>query len=218
MRNVRLLPSHHDAYLLSAVHFSSEGFVWLRVPVSLQRPVQWTTAAATAHATIQWRGSAAAAPSASICSRTARPAKVKATPFAPHLLKWFSRLPGTLERLPPPGAPREDQVVYPVPTFCNHWIFLRIDDIIDIVRRHQSYTSFLLFNCLSSVTFRDATYYLHSFFPSSRSVWQAEHPQLKQPPYRSNVFLLFYMSNKIDLGAIENYIWKKKKKKKTKED
>lgn len=53
------------------------GFLSLWVPVSLQRPVQWTTAAVTAHVMIQWRGSAAAVPLASLCSRTARPVKVK---------------------------------------------------------------------------------------------------------------------------------------------
>ncbi len=53
------------------------GFVWLWVLVPLQRPVQWTMAAVIARVMIQWQESAAAVLSASLCSRTARPAKVK---------------------------------------------------------------------------------------------------------------------------------------------
>lgn len=53
------------------------GFLWLWVLVSLQRPVQWTMAAVIAHVMIQWQESAAAVLLASLCSRTARPAKVK---------------------------------------------------------------------------------------------------------------------------------------------
>lgn len=45
--------------------------------VSLQRPVQWTMAAAIAHVMIRWQESAAAVLLASLCSRTARPVKVK---------------------------------------------------------------------------------------------------------------------------------------------
>lgn len=56
------------------------GVVWLWLPVSLQRPAQWTMAAATAHVMIQWQGFAAAVLLDSLYSRTARPAKVKPHP------------------------------------------------------------------------------------------------------------------------------------------
>lgn len=44
---------------------------------SLQRPVRWTMAAAIAPAMTRWRASAAAVLLASLCSRTARPVKVR---------------------------------------------------------------------------------------------------------------------------------------------
>lgn len=57
-------------------------FVWLWVLAPLQRPVQWTMAAVIAHVMIQWQESAAAVPLDSLYSRTARPAKVRASPAA----------------------------------------------------------------------------------------------------------------------------------------
>lgn len=51
-------------------------FVWLWVPVSLQRPARWTTAAVTARVTTRSQECAAAVLLASRCSQTAKPAKV----------------------------------------------------------------------------------------------------------------------------------------------
>lgn len=77
------------------------------VLVPLQRPVQWTMVAVIAHVMIQWQESAAAVLLASLCSRTARPAKVKhrhSNCSCHHINPPPVVLPGTLELLPPPGA------------------------------------------------------------------------------------------------------------------
>lgn len=77
------------------------------VLVPLQRPVQWTMVAAIAHVMIQWQESAAAVLLASLCSQTARPAKVKhrhSNCSCHHINPPPVVLPGTLELLPPPGA------------------------------------------------------------------------------------------------------------------
>lgn len=63
----------------SAVYIST-GFVWLWVPVSLQRPVRWTTAAVTARVTTRSQECAVAVLLASLCSQTAKPVKVKHHP------------------------------------------------------------------------------------------------------------------------------------------
>lgn len=60
----------------SAMYISA-GFVWLWVPVSLQRPVRWTTAAVTARAMTRSQECAVAVLLASLCSQTAKPVKVK---------------------------------------------------------------------------------------------------------------------------------------------
>lgn len=65
---------------LASVAYISTGVVWLCVPVSLQRPARWTTAAVTARVTTPSQECDAAVPWASLCSRTAKPVKVKAPP------------------------------------------------------------------------------------------------------------------------------------------
>lgn len=67
--------SRSGQHVLRMIIIFCGGFVWLLV--SLQRPVRWTTVAATARVTTRWQESAAAVQLALLCSRTGRPVKVK---------------------------------------------------------------------------------------------------------------------------------------------
>lgn len=74
----------------ASVVYIATGFVWQWVPVSLQRPVLWTTAAVTARVTTRSQECAVAVLLASLCSQTAKPVKVKHHPHINLLAVVFS--------------------------------------------------------------------------------------------------------------------------------
>lgn len=126
------------------------------VLVPLQRPVQWTMVAVIAHVMIQWQEYAAAVLLASLCSRTARPAKVKhrhSNCSCHHINPPPVVLPGTLELLPPPGAHENYcQAIYTVRTLPVRTIsYLRVGFFFFLLR-FVDYTIIVLHPHVSILT------------------------------------------------------------------
>lgn len=176
------------------------GFVWLWVLVPLQRPVQWTMAAVIARVTIQWQESAAAVLLASLCSRTARPAKVKhhhSNCICHKLNLQLVVLQDTLGLfLHPELTGIAIELFMPPPPFVLALVpfcylnFLFLDYIIIVLQQqlhilwcHQSFTTL----CFSAAYFERCfvmppvlltVFPLHYRHPPFQVL--AEHPQLKQ--------------------------------------